>query len=380
MKTLFDCRHFREDRPCNVHKSTGVHCGDCAEYDPIKTRILVIKLNATGDVLRTAGIIPALQSKYPGAYVTWITDPPAIPLLEMVPGIDQIWSNGGFSLERLLTDRFDLVLGLDNSRDSAAIASLSKSDNRLGFSLGDDGRLNPLSPAADRWFQMGLWDDLKRANSLTYQEILWDICELPLPTIPPHVVLPQTLMTEARSFAQETRITDTGPVIGFFSGAGKRWPQKTLSFDRQKELLRELSGMYPNASIILFGGPEEAEQNDRLLAEAPSNVVHAGCHNPLPQFASLLNLVDVLITGDTLALHVGLALRKKIVSYFGPTAPWEIDLFGMGEKIIAPVECIACYRSTCDKKQKCSDLVSIEAIMDAVHSMVKGISGGSNDQ
>ena len=367
----YDCKNFKGDRPCMPHKNSGVHCEGCAEYDPIKARILIIKLNAVGDVLRTAGIISALRSKYPGAYITWITDPDAVPLLEMVPGIDRILSHDEFLLERLLTEQSDLVLGLDNSRDSAALAYLSRGDKKLGFSLDDSGQLIPLSPVAEAWFQMGLWDDLKRANRRTYQDILWDICELPKPTMPPDIILPESSKTEAKVFAKEARITDAKPVIGFFSGAGKRWPQKALSFPNQKELLEELAGYYPDGSIILFGGPEEAEQNDRLFAEAPSNVVNAGCHNSLPEFASLINLVDVLITGDTLALHVGLALRKKIVACFGPTAPWEVDLFGMGEKIIAPVDCIACYRSTCDKPQKCSDLVSIGDIMAAVDSMVK---------
>jgi heptosyltransferase-2 len=352
----YNCRHFRGDRPCAPHKNTGVHCEDCEEYDPVKTRILVIKLNAVGDVLRTAGIIPALRSKYPGPYITWITDPDAVPLLEMVPGIDRIWAHDGFLLERLLTEPFDLVLGLDNSRDSAALAYLSRGDKKLGFSLDDSGQLNPLSTEAEAWLQMGLWDDLKRANRRTYQDILWDICELPKPTMPPDIVLPESLKTKAEAFVREARITDAKPVIGFFSGAGERWPQKALSFPKQKELLQQLAGYYPHGSIILFGGPEEAEQNDMLLDEAPSN------------------LVDVLITGDTLALHIGLALRKKIVAYFGPTAPWEVDLFGMGEKIIAPVDCVACYRSTCDKPQKCSDLVSISDIMAAVDSMVKTVS------
>ena len=375
----YDCKNFKGDRPCMPHKNTGVHCEDCSEYDPIKARILIIKLNAVGDVLRTAGIIPALRSKYPGAYITWITDPEAIPLLEMVPGIDRIWFHGGFLLERLLTEPFDLVLGLDNSRDSAALVYLSRGDKKLGFSLDDSGQLIPLSSAAETWFQMGLWDDLKRANRRTYQDILWDICELPKPTRAPDIVLPESVKTKAEAFAKEARITDAKPIIGFFSGAGNRWPQKALSFPKQKELLQQLAGYYPVGSIILFGGPEEVEQNNLLLAGAPSKVVNAGCHNPLPEFASLINLVDVLIAGDTLALHIGLALRKKIVAYFGPTAPWEVDLFGMGKKIIAPVDCIACYRSSCDKPQKCSDLVSIGDIMAAVDSMVKASSGCSND-
>jgi len=366
----FNCKHFNGDRPCSPHKNTGVHCDSCNEYDPIKARILVIKLNAVGDVLRTAGIIPALRSKYPGAYITWITDPEATPLFELVPGIDQIWLHDGFLPERLLTEPFDLVLGLDNSRDSAALAFLSRGDKKLGFSLADSGWLNPLSSEAEAWFQMGLWDDLKRANCRTYQDILWDICKLPKPTSPPDIVLPETLKTEAEAFAKKTRITDTKPVIGFFSGAGKRWPQKALSFSNQKELLRELAQRYTDGSIMLFGGPEEAKQNDTLLAGVPSNVANAGCHNSLSEFASLINLVDVLITGDTLALHIGLALRKKIVAYFGPTAPWEVDLFGMGEKIIAPVDCIACYRTDCDKSPKCSELIPVDHILNAVARVV----------
>jgi len=163
---------------------------------------------------------------------------------------------------------------------------------------------------------------------------------------------------------------DTKPVIGFFSGSGKRWPQKALSFAKQKELLETLAAYYPQYSIILFGGPNEAEHNKHLLADAPHNILRSGWHNTLAKFASLLNLVDVLITGDTLALQVGLALRKKIVAYFGPTAPWEVDLFGMGTKIVAPVECIACYRSSCNKAQKCSDLIAVNDIVDAVSNLM----------
>lgn len=366
----YDCKNFKGDRPCLPHKNTGVHCADCSEYYPIKTRILVIKLNAVGDVLRTASIVPALRSQYPGAHITWITEPDAMPLLELVPGIDLIWGHDGFLLERLLTDPFDLVLGLDNSRDSAALVYLSRGEKKMGFSLDDSGQLIPLSKAAETWFQMGLWDDLKRANRRTYQDILWDICDLPKPTNPPNIVLPESPTIAAKAFADGENITNDNPVIGLFPGAGRRWPQKSLTFFKHKKLLQELGRHYPDSSILLFGGPEEEEQNRLLINEAPSNVANAGCHNPLPKFASLINLVDVLITGDTLPLHIALALRKRVVVFFGPTSPWEIDLFGLGEKIIAPVECVACYRTNCDRSPKCSELISVVDIVNAVDRMI----------
>jgi heptosyltransferase-2 len=366
-----DCRHFRGDRPCVPHKNTGVHCKECTEYDPIKTRILVIKLDATGDVLRTAGIVPSLQAKYPSVHITWITEPDTVPLLELVPGIDQIWPNDGQLWSKLLTEKFDLTFGLDCSKNCAALAFLSKADKKISFSLDEAGQLQPLSPAAGKWFQMGLWDNLKRANRRTYQEILWEICELPPPVNPPVITIPEHLKSEAEEFASRTEISRNGPVIGLFTGAGQRWPQKSLTLSKQKMLLHKLAEKCSHSSIIVFGGPGEEQQNTALLKNSLPNVINAGCRNPLPKFASLVNLVDILITPDTLALHVGLALRKQIIAYFGPTSPWEVDLFGFGEKIIAPVDCIACYQTDCALSPNCSDLLSVDTILDTVDRMMK---------
>src|SRR5262245_6386084 len=69
-----DCRHFRPDRPCAPHKQHGVVCATCTEfYDPIRTRVLLVKLAAVGDVLRTTSLLPGLHRRWPGAHVTWLT-------------------------------------------------------------------------------------------------------------------------------------------------------------------------------------------------------------------------------------------------------------------------------------------------------------------
>jgi ADP-heptose:LPS heptosyltransferase len=172
-------------------------------------------------------------------------------------------------------------------------------------------------------------------------------------------------------FADKTNIADNDFIIGLFTGAGLRWPQKSLAFAKQKELLKQLAENYPDGSIALFGGPSEENLNTLLLRESPANVVSEGCHNSLPKFASLINLVSVLITPDTLALHIALALKKQVVAYFGPTAPWEVELFGIGKRIIAPVDCIACCRSDCPKSPKCSELISVGDIINATDQMAK---------
>jgi len=65
-----DCRHVRWDRPCAPHKLRGKSCAGCDEYEPVARRVLVVKLAATGDVLRTTAFLPAIHAAWPGARVT----------------------------------------------------------------------------------------------------------------------------------------------------------------------------------------------------------------------------------------------------------------------------------------------------------------------
>ena len=60
-----DCRNFYGNQPCDYHKKLGIKCDNCNFYAPIGFKILIIKLDAVGDVLRTTSILPPLKHKYP---------------------------------------------------------------------------------------------------------------------------------------------------------------------------------------------------------------------------------------------------------------------------------------------------------------------------
>ena len=83
-----DCRHFSGEKPCAPHKSEGVVCRDCPRYDPVTERILIVKLDAAGDVLRTTCILPAFRRHFPKASLWWVTDPFSRPLLSGHPDLD----------------------------------------------------------------------------------------------------------------------------------------------------------------------------------------------------------------------------------------------------------------------------------------------------
>src|SRR5947209_6816664 len=93
-----DCRYFRGDIPCKPNKEYGVHCDGCEYYDPIEENILIIKLAAAGDVLRTTPILHKLKSDFPKARIWWLTLSP-----ELVPSacVDRILRWNSENLEIL---------------------------------------------------------------------------------------------------------------------------------------------------------------------------------------------------------------------------------------------------------------------------------------
>ena len=80
----------------------------------------------------------------------------------------------------------------------------------------------------------------------------------------------------------------------------------------------------------------------------------------------LVGLCDGLVSLDSLAMHVGVGFKKKIVALFGPTAHMEVDLFGRGEKIVSDFECAPCYKNSCDLKPCCMDAIKPEQVPESV--------------
>src|SRR5580658_8338803 len=96
-----DCRFFIGEKPCKFKRD----CDDgCAHFQPFGTRILIIKLGAIGDVLRTTPLLPFLKERYPESHITWLVDAVAVPLLADNPRIDRILTPGINAMTRLLAE------------------------------------------------------------------------------------------------------------------------------------------------------------------------------------------------------------------------------------------------------------------------------------
>jgi len=118
----WDCRFFLGDRPCVWHKRNGALC-TCDHYEPVEERLLVVKLDAMGDVLRSTALLPPLAEVHPRAAITWITRKESVPLLQGNPYVAEVLELGPEALVNLQTRTFDRVINLDASKTSAALAT-----------------------------------------------------------------------------------------------------------------------------------------------------------------------------------------------------------------------------------------------------------------
>jgi hypothetical protein len=259
-------------------------------------KILILKLNATGDVVRTTPLLRCLEGE-----ITWITARNNIHLLDRLAGNLRAvcWEDR----ETVRDTGYDLVINLEDDVESAAFVKRTGSKQLFGAHLNGRDTLS-YTENSRRWFDMSLIslygkqraDALKFQNRQTYQELIFQ--GLGMHFSGGKYVLPEPLYT------------DLSGDVALAPVAGSVWPMKNWAF--YEELKRGL--------------------------EAEGLTV-----NILPKRSSLLeHLNDVrnhrcLVGGDSLPMHFALGTNTRCVSLFTCTSPWEIFDYGLQTKIVSPL-------------------------------------------
>ena len=368
----FRCRYFRNDRPCVFHKEQGFHCSSCPHKDLIEHRILLIKLDSPGDVLRTTCLLPSLKRLYSSSQITWITLEPSRALLENNPDIDRIVDRWEEMFAILQTEHFDMAINPDANPQAARLLEMASASEKFGTGWAEAGHVRACNEEAEVWLHMGLFDDIKRANRETYQTIIHRLSRLELVDSRPILFLHEDEQTAATKHLKGLGVERNHPLIGLNTGAGERWAKKSWKLEQQVEFVHLAKEKHPEWQLLLLGGPEEVERNKVLEERCANLVINTGLHT-VRKFAALVGQTHVLITADTLALHMGLALDRQVVALFGPTSHAEIDLCNDGEKLFAELDCLACYLNDCDKSPDCMDLITPEMVLAAVERRLERI-------
>ncbi len=359
-----DCKYYIGEKPCAHNRL----CADCPHYSPWGAFILVIKTAALGDVLRTTSILPALKEKWPGTKVTWLTSPAAAPLLRRNPYIDEIVVADGREFAALLPRKFDLVVSLDKTPHEAGLASLLNAKNKVGVGLSESGAPVPLNKESEYYFSLGLSDELKfRRNEKTYGTMILEACGLPAAFLSPPVFnLGADEVEFAKSHLTSAGVSFDSRRIGLVVGAGGAFANKTPSPAKWASIIRAFTEALPkDCRFLLLGGPEDEKKLRTVANEAGGEVTVIPPLANVREYAAVLVFMNVIICGDTLAMHIAAALRVPSVVLFGPTCAQEIDTFGISMKIITEADCAPCYKNVCDGRTDCMDAVPESAVAEA---------------
>jgi heptosyltransferase-2 len=308
---------------------------------------LIIKCRAQGDVLRTTPLLPALKRKYPLSHVTWLVDRESLDLLLYNPYVQRLL---GYDLESVLTlqvTEFNILISLDKEPDLTALATQIKAPQKRGFGMNESGNLTVFNPAAEYAYRLGVDDQLKFfKNQKTYQEIIHEAAEVPYARDEYVLGLPDEAKEKARRFFKRRRIPGHRPSIGLNTGAGAKFETKQWPAHHYLKLISHLTQKM-KANVFLLGGPRERELNRLLAQKSRARVYNTGTDNTLFEFSGLISLLDLIVTSDTLGMHLAIALKKPVIALFGPTCPQEIDLYGRGAKLFQGSGCSPCYKQTC---------------------------------
>ena len=345
-----DCRHFRGDIPCKPHKESGVHCDVCPHYDAVKGKILIIKLGAIGDVIRTTPLLTRIRKEYPDYAVWWLTYSPGIlPQNE----IDNILNLSSESILILSATEFRIVINLDKDLHACALTKNLSSKEKFGFTLSD-GKPAPINANAEHKFLTGIFDDVNKNNTKSYLDEIFEICGWEFNG-------EEYLIDKSGDY--KWQINSIGKkIIGLNTGCGSRWTTRLWKEEYWISLINLLQekGYCP----LLLGGEQEHEKNLRL--STVTKAIYLG-NFPLQQFISLVDQCDIVITAVTMVLHIAIALKKKIILFNNIFNTNEFELYGRGV-IIQPDKPCTCFFSPACKNTEyfCMDYLIPDKVMEMV--------------
>lgn len=359
------CRHFSGYKPCPKSKECLRHT--CRQFDPIEENVLVVHLGALGAVVRSTALLAALKIKHPKSRLIWITESPAHIFLQGHSLLDQVIDLKSQNLLEIRNLKFSSVYAIDKSKKVSGILSQIKFENVFGFVCDEiSGAILPATEHADELWQIGLSNDKKFfENKKTENQLVHEALNLGKYHRDPYS-LEMTKEEWAQTEVRHKTWKKNGEfVLGLNVGCSSVIPYKKMSVELQRQVIMEVQRAWGSRlSVVLLGGKEDQELAWAIGKDL--DVVVSPLDQGLRDGMISVAACDILVSGDSLGMHLGIAFQKWVVAWFGPTCAHEIDLFDRGVHVSASVPCGPCWRRVCSNTPMCYDRVPINKIVEGI--------------
>lgn len=256
----------------------------------------------------------------------------------------------------LMGQKFNLVISLDKSLPEANLLKMVKADEVWGFVANDEGKILPANRHAENKWVTGIDDKRMAENNKHFVEELFEICGWKFENEKYCIQEPQKTDYNLRRSGRK--------VIGLNTGCGERWVTRIWPTGHFEELCHLLKKQ--GYTVVLLGGLAEDSKNKLISKKTGAKYLGV---KPLLEFVDLVSQCDVVLTSVTMALHIALALEKKVVLLNNIFPKNEFHMYGLGQILEPNISCKACYKSTFDSKchqYDCLGLVTPQIVLEQI--------------
>jgi len=309
-----------------------------------KQKVLIIKLGfietigqgnifdgvSLGDVFRTTVILHLFKDYE----VTWLVSKEAAQLLKDNPFINRILIYDLTSILQLQAEYFDVIVNLEKIPGICAFADKISAWRRYGFRFDVATGTAKAYDKADEVLANSDDPNLRKKTKKPWVQMLYEMLG--------HKWQGQKYIL---GYRPKTKVKYD---IGFNYKTGSKWKNKAW--------------------------PEENWQKlEKILTRKGYSITLQKSLNNLCGYIDWLNQSKIIITNDSLGLHLALALGKKVIALFGPTSPTEIEFFNQGKALTPPLRksCIPCYLPKCKYRLPCINTIPPEKVAKETEKYLK---------
>lgn len=346
-------------------------------------KILILRLSAVGDVIRTLPAVKILKEHYPSAHVAWVVEEPSEALLKSQPEVDEVilfprkrWTEGIKSPRRvgrtimeawrfvlsLRKQQFDVVLDFHGILKSGLLSFFSGSAKRIGFDRRSTREGNFL------FSNVKVKLPEKRINRFERNFSLLRGMGLEAKDVRPTLCISSEDQTYVRSFFSGLPTPINRPLIVIHPGTSPKTAYKRWMPDRYAtladRLVREL-----RASVIFTWGPEELEWVEGIRNEMLEKSILGPQTESLTQLGEVFRRCDLYIGGDTGPMHVASFMGLPVVAIYGPTDPVVNEPSGKHRQVRKEVGCNPCRKRAC-KELSCLKAVTVDDVLEATKEIL----------
>lgn len=340
-------------------------------FDPSRVcSIIVVSTTAIGDTLMSTPGIRAVRKRFPKARITGHFNIKNIDLFDNNPHLDGVipfyrgYGRFAGTVRKMARVKPDLAV-IFHGNDPHAVPSVYLAGARFIVQAFPSRKYRFLLSEFDPSLQ-----GPRPPHGIRQRLAAAALVGCPVDDITLELVVEPADVQAVETYLKQKGVDRKGPLIGFQIGAKDRykmWPDEKFI-----ELGRRLLERYPDASIVLTGSSNEASLCRRTAGRIGDQALSTAGEIGLKELRGLVSRMTLLVTNDTGAMHMAIALKTPTVTVFGPTNPGGVGVIQdlhLHRIVKNERPCDPCTTKKC-KDPFCMDQISVDRVWAAVEELL----------